>query len=76
MAGIGASPSPLDVPATVSYLISLRTPLAGDAAGSPCPRPWENASHAERPETRAEVSIDALCFPGARADADRQARAA
>jgi hypothetical protein len=42
-----------------------------------CPRPWENAppAHAERPETRAEVSVDALCFPGARADADRQAGA-
>jgi hypothetical protein len=27
-----------------------------------CPRPWENAS---------EVWVDALRFPGARADADR-----
>jgi hypothetical protein len=36
-AGIGARPSPPDVLATVSYLISLRTLLAGDAAGSRCP---------------------------------------
>ena len=28
-----------------------------------CPRPWENAS---------EVWVDAPCFPGVRADADRQ----
>jgi hypothetical protein len=62
-AGIGARPSPPDVLATVSYLISLRTLLAGDAAGSRCPRPWENAS---------EVWVDAPCFPGVRADADRQ----
>jgi hypothetical protein len=27
------------------------------------PRPWENAS---------EGSVDAVCFPGARADTDRQ----
>jgi hypothetical protein len=29
----------------------------------PGPRPWENAS---------EVWVDAPCFPGVRADADRQ----
>ena len=30
---------------------------------SSCPRPWENAS---------EVWVDAPCFPGVRANADRQ----
>ena len=33
----GARPPSPDVPAIVSYLISLRTLLAGDPAGSPCP---------------------------------------
>jgi hypothetical protein len=38
MAAIGAQPSPPNTPATVSYLIPLRTFPAGDWAGSPCPK--------------------------------------
>ena len=63
MTAFGASSSLRPIAAKVASLNRYRPLRLGGGNWSSCPRPWENAS---------EVSIDALCFPIGRADADKQ----